>query len=480
MDFDGASCMCARFGRKSRGRGAARQRHAQSDEVADRPPRAPSQGARPGVPIFLKTLAATSTASRDAASEAIELAQHDPGHPLDAATRHTMESQLGHDLGAVRIRTGADAADAARGVGARAYAAGTHVVFGAGEYAPSTTDGQSLLAHELTHVVQQSVAPTHGATTAEPSVSQPSDPLEHAADHAAERMTRGEPSTAQPPTPVASPRAATSAPTPAIQRQPLPTAEDLTLRPSPTTARLLGSLTLDGFALDSAALTGAHRAALAGLAISLQSLLRSYPTGTLSVTGHTDATGSEAHNVGLGEQRAAAVTAVLIAERVPSDIISTSSAGESQPREPTPQASPRNRRVEIHFEPEQRWHLVEPLKLSEEKSSPPVDLFPPSVLRPETPTEQMERILQPIPEVPPGPTVSQALLEHLDRQLNKAMEKLGVPEKFRPYVRDAAHSALKGGVEKLRDLALDQLPMGAQEKEALRKAAEAAVQTPLR
>jgi hypothetical protein len=72
------------------------------------------------------------------------------------------------------------------------------------------------------------------------------------------------------------------------------------------------------------------------------------------------------------------------------------------------------------------------------------------------------------------------VLQQLDRGLNKAMEKIGVPEKFRPYVRDAAHAALKGGVEKLRDMALDELPMGAAEKEALRKAAEAAVNTPLR
>lgn len=78
-----------------------------------------------------------------------------PGQPLDAATRDFMGSRFGHDFSAVRVHTGATAAESARSVGASAYTAGRDVVFGPGEYAPHTRSGRSLIAHELTHVVQQ-------------------------------------------------------------------------------------------------------------------------------------------------------------------------------------------------------------------------------------------------------------------------------------------------------------------------------------
>ncbi|MBN1204065.1 MAG: DUF4157 domain-containing protein [Myxococcaceae bacterium] len=78
--------------------------------------------------------------------------------PLDADSRTSMESRLGYDFGKVRIHTDAQAASSARAIGARAYTVGHHVVFGAGEYAPTRREGQRLLAHELVHVVQQGQA----------------------------------------------------------------------------------------------------------------------------------------------------------------------------------------------------------------------------------------------------------------------------------------------------------------------------------
>ena len=78
-----------------------------------------------------------------------------PGAPLDTATRASMEPRLGHDFSQVRVHTGARAAESARAVNALAYTVGRDVVFGAGNYAPSSTAGHRLLAHELAHVVQQ-------------------------------------------------------------------------------------------------------------------------------------------------------------------------------------------------------------------------------------------------------------------------------------------------------------------------------------
>lgn len=81
-----------------------------------------------------------------------------PGQPLDPATRGFMEPRLGHSFSQVRVHTGAQAAESARAVNASAYTVGRDVVFGAEQYRPNTMTGKQLLAHELTHVIQQSTA----------------------------------------------------------------------------------------------------------------------------------------------------------------------------------------------------------------------------------------------------------------------------------------------------------------------------------
>jgi len=98
------------------------------------------------------------------------------GQPLDRATRAYMEPRFGYDFGQVRIHTDAGAADTARSVQARAFTLGRDVVFGASEYRPGTEAGRRLLAHELTHVVQQRSAPPHqdqGAVSDAPAQAPP-------------------------------------------------------------------------------------------------------------------------------------------------------------------------------------------------------------------------------------------------------------------------------------------------------------------
>lgn len=77
------------------------------------------------------------------------------GEPLPDPARDFFEPRLGHDLGNVRVHTGPQAATTAHALGARAYTLGRDIVFGEGQYAPSTQGGKRLLAHELAHVVQQ-------------------------------------------------------------------------------------------------------------------------------------------------------------------------------------------------------------------------------------------------------------------------------------------------------------------------------------
>jgi hypothetical protein len=82
-----------------------------------------------------------------------------PGQPLDGATRAFMEPRFGHDFSRVRVHSDTHAAVSAQAVNALAYTVGHHVVFGAGQYTPGSGEGRQLLAHELTHVMQQHSAP---------------------------------------------------------------------------------------------------------------------------------------------------------------------------------------------------------------------------------------------------------------------------------------------------------------------------------
>ena len=80
------------------------------------------------------------------------------GQQIDPATLAFMEPRFGHGFSQVRVHTDAQAAETALSVNARAFTVGRDVVFGAGQYAPGTSAGQRFLAHELTHVVQQTSA----------------------------------------------------------------------------------------------------------------------------------------------------------------------------------------------------------------------------------------------------------------------------------------------------------------------------------
>lgn len=111
-----------------------------------------------------------------------------PGRPLDAHTRAFMESRFGYDFGGVRIHTDSRAAESARAVNALAYTVGRNLVFGAGEYSPNSVTGKVMIAHELTHVVQQASGPSVGAVL---RVGDPGDQLERQADDLSSRLVAG-------------------------------------------------------------------------------------------------------------------------------------------------------------------------------------------------------------------------------------------------------------------------------------------------
>jgi hypothetical protein len=122
--------------------GAAEDRYErEADAIAERALRAPiDQGAVTQLP------GSAGWSARPGSS----------GRPLDDATRTFFESRFGRDFSGVRVHTDSSAARSARDLDAHAYTLGNDIVFGAGRFRPETLDGRQLIAHELTHVVQQS------------------------------------------------------------------------------------------------------------------------------------------------------------------------------------------------------------------------------------------------------------------------------------------------------------------------------------
>jgi hypothetical protein len=140
-----------------------------------------------------------SAEAEEEASPVRDLMKSGGGHPLDAPTRRFMESGLGTDLSDVRIHTGSKATEAARSVQAYAYTVGSDVVFQDGHYNPSSREGKKMLAHELTHVVQQRTGPVDGTPIAGGiSISDPSDRFELAAEATAEKIASGDTASPQP------------------------------------------------------------------------------------------------------------------------------------------------------------------------------------------------------------------------------------------------------------------------------------------
>jgi hypothetical protein len=110
------------------------------------------------------------------------------GQPLDSGVRAQMERTLGADFGGVRVHTGAEADTLSRAVSARAFTTGRDVFFRQGAYAPGSSGGRELLAHELTHVVQQAGPGIQRKL----AISRPGDPHEQEADRVAQAAIRQE------------------------------------------------------------------------------------------------------------------------------------------------------------------------------------------------------------------------------------------------------------------------------------------------
>ena len=124
---------------------------------------------------------ASGSAEAAAAPPLVHQVLRSPGKPLDAGARAFFEPRFGHDFSKVRIHADAQANESAQSVNALAYTVGSQIVLGAGYQAEAASDTE-LLAHELTHVVQQSQANENPASL---RVGEIDSPFEKEADHMA-------------------------------------------------------------------------------------------------------------------------------------------------------------------------------------------------------------------------------------------------------------------------------------------------------
>ncbi|MGB9203363.1 MAG: DUF4157 domain-containing protein, partial [Terriglobales bacterium] len=292
-----------------------------------------------------------------------------PGRPLDPGTRAFMEPRFGQDFSQVRLHTDTKAADSASAVKAHAYTVGQDIVFGPGQYSPHAEASRHLLAHELTHVVQQTASGV-GADS------------ETMASAAADRVSRGQ----------AVDGALLGGAPVSLQRSPK---DDTAGRTG-----VVGSAgdsaepPVDEFDFDKTDIPPQHLARLA----ALKTRLLNAPGATVILTGHTDTVGKEKYNEDLGRRRAKAVRDFLSAKKgVNPSRIEIKSRGELDPAAGQPPAkvdpdkgerNPKNRRVEVRvtgLPPAKDWMTFDPTGTNKRKR-PNLNLPPDYVIPPSTPT----------------------------------------------------------------------------------------------
>ena len=321
-----------------------------------------------------------------------------PGEPLDSATRAFMEPRLQHDFSHVRVHANPQAAESATAVDALAYTVGHDVVFGAGQYAPHSKTGRHLIAHELTHVVQQG----RGGVGADAELK---------ANIAAERVADGEPISEE--VPGGSPSALQKA-----DKSDAPSAS-ASVASSPTLSSP-GEPAIDEFDFDKADIPPQHL----GRLVELRTRLINSPNATITLTGHTDTVGTESYNRGLGLRRAAAVRDFLTRQSgVSPGRMKIESRGEMEPAAGEPPAKldpnkgekdPKNRRVEIRIKglvgatstatqptPGQTFDPTDP------KKKPPIKPDLPPDLEPEKPAASISAT---VPEKKGGPEVGASVV----------------------------------------------------------------------
>jgi outer membrane protein OmpA-like peptidoglycan-associated protein len=254
------------------------------------------------------------------------------------------------------------------------------------------------------------------------------------------------------------------------------------------------SKTLDSFALDSAALTEAHKKDIEGLAfsIALHAGMLANARVTIAISGHTDTSGPDKHNMGLGQDRADAVKdaldKALAGQKLKAGTIAgetSTSFGESKLRIPTKDGvkEPRNRRVEIEVTIEA---LLPPPPTPKIDLTVPPDIFdkrpPPPYRDPkdEDLWKKMEENQRKIDEY--DRTHRKESKSPLDKFIDGVIDGLNpilnkLPESLRDLAKKGIRSGIEAGSEKACEAAIDAAGVTGPEAEALKSACKAAIKT---
>jgi len=320
----------------------------EADRVADQVMAAPVRSAVRDTPLRIQRYAGQANESVDTAPDSVNRTLASSGRPMEPVLRQDMEQRFGHDFYQVRVHSGVVAEQSAREVNAKAYTAGNNIVFAASQLVPQTHEGRRLIAHELTHVVQQ----CGNTSTIIQRQEHPVAPVSDTANSF--RRTLG---------PLISPRL----------------------------AGFLGSRIIDNFVFGQSELSDAQQIQLQEYARTIVRLLLDHPAGIIYIIGHADAQGEDVDNVVLGQERADTVKIFLVGQGISADIIFTSSEGERQLTVRTTERNPRNRRVEINFRPSLPFNLglgfdlttTQPFESVAPRESHPSEISPDVLLPPQ-------------------------------------------------------------------------------------------------
>jgi len=129
----------------------------EADRVADQVLATPASSTVSAAPPRIQRFTGQATGDAGIAPPSVDRVLSGSGKQLDPAIQQDMGQRFGYDFSRVRVHTGTAAEQSAHDVNANAYTVGNNIVFGAGRFAPESNDGRRLIAHELTHVVQQNL-----------------------------------------------------------------------------------------------------------------------------------------------------------------------------------------------------------------------------------------------------------------------------------------------------------------------------------
>jgi outer membrane protein OmpA-like peptidoglycan-associated protein len=380
------------------------------------------------------------------------------GHPLNDESRSFMESRFGYNFSNIRIHDDSKAAKSAESINAKAYTHGSSIVLNK-NINHNSHAGQHLLAHELSHVIQQS----GGGVENNVVQRQPLSP------------DKGD--TAVP-------------------------AVDLRDTASPLLASALGSAEISRFKLGSYELPKEGKDTLRYSAKQILFFLSKFPRSSVNIKGFTDKVGDGESNMTLGQERADAVKDFLRQEGVPDEIMTTESKGENEPAVQTKDdiPEPRNRRVQIIFNvhkssasfgmdlklrpPEKRSDTPKP------PEKPPISLTVPKEPERRIPFrdpdesslwKKMEENQRRIDEFDrKNPSKKRSLTDVIidgvmDTTIKPILKKLPLSKDMREKAEGLIRKGIEAGTEKAIDSVIDALPGDSSEKDALKSAAKSLI-----